>query len=62
VGGSLLNLCQSGDVSTLKGRAADRKVLDRTLGLGAVQGVCGYFNLTHGVVFDAVFHVETFRN
>jgi hypothetical protein len=48
-------------VSALKRCSADWEVLDCTLGLGAVEGVYGHFDLAHGVVLDAVFHVETFR-
>ena len=60
---SLLHLCQRGDVSGFESLARDREVLDGTLGLCAVEGVLGDFDLTHGVVFDAKFfgHCCPFR-
>lgn len=43
--------------------SADRKVVDRTLGLGAIQGVGRYRNLAHAVVFDAMLcrHGSSYR-
>ena len=49
-GGRLLHPGDRHHVCRLEGRAADREVLDRALGLGSPQGVRGNLDVAHAVV------------
>ncbi|CAB4572038.1 unannotated protein [freshwater metagenome] len=49
-----LYLGEGHNLGWLKSATRNREVLDRTLRLGAIEGVLGNSNLTHGVVFDPV--------
>ena len=53
----LLDEGQGANVGRLQCLARDGEVFNGTLGLGAVEGIYGYADLTHGVVFNAVFSV-----
>ena len=54
LGGGFLQPPQCLDEATPEATPADGKVLDRALGLGAVEGVGGNPHLAHGVLLDSM--------
>ena len=57
--GSFLDPRKCNDVRIFKTGSTDGEVLYRSLGLSSIQGILWYFDLAHGVVFNAVFHLSS---
>ena len=60
--GGALNLRECDNLGGFKASARNREVFYGALGLCPIQCVLGDSNLTHGVVFDAVFLVGGARH